>query len=298
MMTAQAVKGYLKELRDHPVESLWIYGGEPFLYIGVLTEVVKIAKSWRIPRIGVLTNGYWATKPNADLLKLSQLKKAGLNAIIISTDGFHCEKVSPQLAMSAAQVALKVGLEKVTFSVAFVPPRKVSNPFNDRSEEIWSQLGEISGVALDENPVTIIGRAGEELLEYCQLQQMRSPKRCQPPSYIGGSFDQPEGLEIDPHGWVMICPGLSLGNAQAKSLATMVAQYGSSKNFLWQVFFQEGPAGLAELAQDKGYVRRERYASVCHLCYEARKFLQPHYSEQLAPIDCYQELSRKGRKLR
>lgn len=298
MMTAQEVKGYLKELRDHPLGSLWIYGGEPFLYIGVLTEVVRIAKGWHIPQIGVLTNGYWAAKPNADLWKLSQLKQAGLSAIIISTDGFHSQAVSPELAMNAAQASLKVGFEKVTFSVAFIPPRGASNPFNDRSEEIWSQLKAISGVSLEENPVTVIGRAGEELLEHCQLQEIRTPERCQPPSYIGGSFQHPQGLEIDPHGWVMICPGLSLGNAQAKSLAFMVEQYERCENTLWRIVRSEGPAGLTKLARDKGYVRREEYASVCHLCYEIRKFLQPYYSEQLAPVDCYQELSRKRRRLR
>lgn len=298
LMTAHDVKGYLRELRDHPLESLWIYGGEPFLYPGVLTEVVKIAKRRQIPRIGVLTNGYWAKNTREALRKLSLLKQAGISAIVISTDGFHVERVPPELATNAAQAALKVGFAEVTISVAFILPRGVSNPFNDRSEEIWAQLDGESGISLFENPVTVIGRAAEKLLDYCQLRQIKAPKTCQPPSYIGGSFDQPEGLEIDPNGWVMICPGLSLGNARVTPLAAMVKQYGSTENPIWHLIRQQGPAGLVNLAHQKGYVQRDLYASACHLCYEARKFLQPYYPDQLAPASCYVELSRRGRKLR
>jgi hypothetical protein len=298
LMSTQEVKTYLNQLSDQPLESLWIYGGEPFLYIGVLTEVVKIARRRHLRTIGVLTNGYWATKPATGLKKLLQLRQAGLNAIVISTDGFHCEAIPAQLAMDAARAALAAGFKKVTASVSFIPPRKASNPFNDRSAEIWDQFSQIPGLSVEENPVTVIGRAGEELLDYCQLQQIRPPSSCRPPSYIDGSFKQPLGLEIDPHGWIMLCPGLSLGNAQVKPLAAIIAQYDDSANSLWRIFRREGPAGLVRLAEEKGYVRRELYASVCHLCYEARKSLLPHYPGQLAPATCYTELRRKGPRLR
>ena len=54
LMTASDVKRYLKALEGHPLESLWIYGGEPFLYPGVLAEMVKIARRHHIAEIGVL----------------------------------------------------------------------------------------------------------------------------------------------------------------------------------------------------------------------------------------------------
>ncbi len=294
LMTAQDVKGYLQELSDHPLESLWIYGGEPFLYSGVLMEMVKIARKRHVPRIGVLTNGYWATSSKGTLKKLSDLKSAGLNAIVISSDGFHTERVPPEFAINAAQAAVKLRLEEVAISVAFLSPRGGCNSFNDRSEEIWAQFKGIPGISLREDSVTVIGRAAERLLGFCRLRQIQAPDTCQPPSYIGGSFDQPEGLEIDPHGWAMICPGFSLGNAKEKSLAVMLDQYENSENTLWHLIRQQGPAGLLDLACQKGYVQRDLYASACHLCYEVRKFLSPHYPDNLAPTSCYMELSRKG----
>ena len=297
-MTAQDVKRYLAELRGHPLESVWIYGGEPFLYPGVLAEVMKISKRNGIAQIGVLTNGYWATSPSAGLRKLSPLKQAGLNAIIISTDGLHAEAVSPDLAINAIRAALKMGFKKVIASVAFIPPRKLSNPINDRSEEIWAKLKGNPHLLLEENPVVFIGRAAQELSDYCQPKKLKAAQKCKPPSYIGGSFDEPQGLEIDPYGWVMICPGFSLGNAQKQPLAKLVEQYGNSGNTLWSIFCSHGPAGLLNLAQEKGYHQRALYASDCHLCYEVRKFLQPYYPEYLAPAGCYNEISRKRQRVR
>jgi hypothetical protein len=297
LMSAQDVKGYLRALRDHPLESLWIYGGEPFLYFGVLIEVVKIAKRRQIRQIGVLTNGYWSAKPGSGQKRLSLLKQVGLSDIIISTGGFHAERIPPELAIHGIQLALQVGFEAVTASVTFLSPRKASNPFNNCSEEIWAQLNEIPGVSLYENRVTMIGRATKDLLNYCQPGKTRRSRTCRPPSYIGGSFDQPEGLEIDPNGWVMICPGFSLGNVQTKSLTVLIGEYGNSDNFLWQTIRQQGPTGLLHRAKQEGYAPLKQYASECHLCYEVRKFLRPHYPGQLAPAECYTEPGcRKGNR--
>lgn len=296
-MTAQDVKRYLAELRGHPLESLWIYGGEPFLYLDVLAEVIKISKKG-IPRIGVLTNGYWATSPSTGLRKLSQLKQVGLNAIMISTDGLHAEAVSPDLALNAVRAALKVGFNKVIASVAFIPPRRISNPINDRSEEIWAKLKGKPDLLLEENPVTFIGRAADELSDYYQPRKVKAAQKCKPPNYIDGSFDEPLGLEIDPHGWAMICPGFSLGNARRQPLTKLIEQYGNSGSTLWRIFLSEGPAGLLKLAQEKGYDQRALYVSDCHLCYEVRKFLQPYYPEHLAPAGCYNEINRKRRRVR
>jgi len=298
LMTAQDVKGYLKDLEDHPLESLWIYGGEPFLYFSVLTEVIKIAQRRQIPQIGVLTNSYWAAKPKKGKKRLSFLKQAGLSDIIISTGGFHAERILPELAINGIRSALQVGFETVTASVSFLSPRQTSNLFNDRSEEIWALLREIPGVALYENPVTMIGRAAERLLDYCQLRKIRPSKTCQPPDYIGGSINQPEGLEIDPDGWVMICPGFSLGNAQKRGLAALLDKYENSDNSLWHVICQEGPAGLLQRARHEGYADRTQYASDCHLCYEVRKFLRNYYPEQLSPAQCYAEPRRNKKKSR
>jgi hypothetical protein len=295
LMTTLDVKGYLHGLRDQPLESVWIYGGEPFLYRGVLSEVVKIAKQRRIARIGVLTNGYWAKSRSSALKKLCSLKQAGLNAIVVSTDGFHARRVPPELAMNAAKAAREVGIETVSYSVSFLQARGRSNPFNDLSERIWTQVSQSNGIPLREDTVMIMGRAADKLLDYCECKHIGGRLRCRPPVYIGGTMCRPHGIEIDPDGWVMICPGLSLGNAKASSLSDLIARHETPANIFWQSIRQQGAEAMVKMARDLGFVPNSAYASICHLCYEARKFLRPHYPEYLAPASCYQEPVRQGR---
>jgi hypothetical protein len=296
LMTASDVNKYLQALKDHPLESLWIYGGEPFLYPQVLTEVVKIAGRWNIPRIGIMTNGYWGKNDRRAEKRLSQLKEAGLNAMVISTDGFHAERVSPDVAINATRLARDAGLDEVSCSVAFIRPRSSSNPYNDESERIWARLDAEADISLREDTVTTVGRAAEELLECYRLGKVKKSSRCHPPGYIGGTWDQPEGLEIDPGGWVMLCPGLSLGRTGAQSLSGLLRQYDQNGGPLWKIIRRGGPPDLLDLALEKGYQRLDGYAGLCHLCYHVRKFLQPFYSAYLAPLSCYHEHCRAGRR--
>ena len=291
-MSAQDVKEYLKALQDQPLESLWIYGGEPFLYKGVLTEVLKIARRRGIARIGVLTNAYWAKTLNLASKTLSFMKRAGLNAIVISTDGFHDQCVPLDYAINAALAAEQIGIEEVSYSISFLQPRKRANPFNERSETIWSRLNEDNGFPLCEETVLLLGRAVDRLLDYCEPKKIDKRMHCRLPGYIGGTFKQPQGLQIDPNGWAMICPGLSLGNAKAHTLADLVKRYDDPENSFWQAIRQKGPKAMVELARERGYAPGDRYASVCHLCYEARLFLRPYFPDYLAPGDCYGEPTR------
>jgi len=297
-MTASQVSKYLRALKDHPLESLWIYGGEPFLYPDVLTETVKIARRKEISEIGVLTNGYWARRKKSAVKRLQILKEAGLTALSVSTDGFHAEIVAPELALSAGQLALDAGIQKVEFSVTFLPPRGSSNRYNDLSESIWDRLEQVNGFPLQEKTVTTIGRAAEGLLEYYRPKSLRRKKKCLPPDYIGGSWKKPQGLEIDPYGWIMICPGMSLGRVGEQSLSSILRRYQENGNSLWRILWENGPHGLLNVAAQKGYQPRDGYADACHLCYDIRKYLQPFFKTQVSPRDCYREPSEAGRRPR
>ena len=297
-MTAAQVSRYLLALEEHPLESVWIYGGEPFLYPKVLTEMVKITRRNEIPEIGVLTNGYWTRRKESALKKLQSLKKAGLTALTVSTDGFHAEGITPELAITAGQMALDAGIEKVNFSVTFLPPRGSSNRYNDLSEDIWDRLERTNGVPLREDTVIMIGRAAESLLEHYRLKKLRRRNVCRPPDYIGGSWEKPQGLEIDPYGWIMICPGMSLGRIGKRSLKDILQWYDEDGNSLWRSLQKKGPHGLLEVAVRRGYQPRDEYADACHLCYDVRKYLQPYFKTFLSPEDCYREPAEASRRLR
>ena len=312
-MNASEVYGYLQALKEHPLKSLWIYGGEPFLYPKVLTEIVKIARNREIQEIGVLTNGYWAKREKSAFKRLQVLREAGITAMTISTDGFHAAGVPPELAIRAGRLALDAGIEDVDYSVTFLPPRGSSNIYNDISEEIWDRLECLDGLPVREKTVTTVGRAAEALVDHDRLKKLclknphlktprskksRKKNACRPPDYIGGSWTQLQGLEIDPDGWVMICPGLSLGRVGEQSLSRLLQRYDDDGNVLWQSLRKEGAHGLLDLAIDRGYQARSGYADTCHLCYDVRKYLQPYFQAFISPQNCYGEPSGAGWKIR
>lgn len=297
LMTAAQVSKYLRALEEHPLESVWIYGGEPFLYPRVLTEVVKIARRHNIPEIGVLTNGYWARRKKTAQKRLEILREAGVTSLTVSTDGFHAEGITPEMAYTAGHMALDAGIEQVDFSITFLPPRGSSNRYNDLSEDIWERLERTNGIPLREKTVTMIGRAAEGLLEHCQLKKLRRKNVCRPPDYIGGSWRNPQGLEIDPYGWIMVCPGMSLGRIGERSLADILQRYKKDGGPLWQSLWERGPHGLLDMAVQKGYQPLSGYVDYCHLCYHVRKFLQPHFQISFSPQNCYQEPVETGRRM-
>lgn len=52
-------------------------------------------------------------------------------------------------------------------------------------------------------------------------------------------------------------------------------------------FENEGPIGLLNLAEERGFQQNQNFVNECHLYYELRKYLQPVYPYSLAPEFCY-----------
>lgn len=86
----------------------WIYfeGGEPFLYYPVLVRGVEKAAEMGF-KVGIVTNGYWATTLEDALLWLEPL--AGkVEDLSISSDLFHWDEKISQLARNACAAAQKL----------------------------------------------------------------------------------------------------------------------------------------------------------------------------------------------
>ena len=113
--------------------------------------------------------------------------------------------------------------------------------------------------------------------------------KCPLPDYLGNDLRAPTGVEIHPGGWVNLCAGLALGNAREHPLSDILSGYDPDAHPIIRLLMQEGPAGLLRLAQHHGYgaVDKGNYVDGCHLCYEARRFLHPHYPNELAPAHPY-----------
>ena len=83
-------------------------GGEPFLNFELLVEVVAIAHRLGIHSTFVETNCYWCTDEQTALDKLSQLKQAGLDGMLISANPFVLEYVPFERTLRAARIGGQV----------------------------------------------------------------------------------------------------------------------------------------------------------------------------------------------
>ena len=286
-MTVAEVEGYLAAVADHPLEWILLFGGEPFTCYELLRECVALAAP--LAPVLVFTNGCWATDPDTARRRLAGLQEAGLDHILFSVDAFHQAHVPLERIAIGVEAARELGYGTIELDNRCLGEPDADNPFNRRTREIMAHLAELcdlTGVNVIRGPSRMVGRAADVLSPYLATQPTL-PTKCPLPDYLGGDIHAPTGVEIHPGGWINLCAGLALGNAQQRPLDKILADYASDSHPIIRVLAREGPAGLLRLAQRHGYSPTGGYVDGCHLCYQARRFLRPRYPHHLAPAHLY-----------
>jgi hypothetical protein len=123
------------------------------------------------------------------------------------------------------------------------------------------------------------GRAAEKLIDGLPRRPLAQLVKCPYEDLL-----TPERLHVDPYGHVHLCQGLSLGNAFARPLSSLVSQYDALAHPIVGPLVRGGPAELArryEVTLDGGFVDE------CHCCYLARRALLDRFPEYLAPRQVY-----------
>ncbi|MFX1600144.1 MAG: radical SAM protein [Promethearchaeota archaeon] len=278
---------YLLELtKVKPLQSVWVHGGEPFLYFDCLEHIIKEAKKLDIPQRGAITNSFWANDEKIAKKKLEKLKKAGLTALAFSCDFFHQEFIHIEYIKNAIKSAVDVEFEDICVDSYFVDDITSDNYFNRITKSNLEILGEIEDIEYHRLPMSVEGR-GTDLIEYVKLKTDIPSGICPVPFWIEGDLQNPETIEIDYEGNVTLCPGICLGNTNIQSLTKIINDYDVDKHSVLSIIWKEGPIGLLKIAEEHGYQHTQKFANECHLCYELRKFLQPIYPYSLVPKECY-----------
>lgn len=287
-MSLENALHYLKTIDSAEVVS--ISGGEPFLYFDLLLSLVREAHALERD-VWVFTNCYWATpEKNVKTLKtlkiLKDLKEAGLTKIWLSADGFHQPAIPFSHVKNAISAAVGLGLD-VAVDVRFIGSLKDENPVNLRTRKILEKLEkleELEDVEVLKGQPLYIGR-GSALSSYLP-KKPGIPRGSCPGPWAGGTWEHPQGVDIDLYGEVTLCPGISIGNTKKCSLDILLVEYDPHTHVIIQKLLK-GPRILAEKAQEMGYVPALSYINECHLCYEVRKFLRHYYPEELSPQIVY-----------
>jgi len=80
-------------------------GGEPFLNFNLLVSAVKLAHRLGVPSTFVETNCFWCVDDEDAVKKLTTLKEAGLNGILVSVNPFILEQVPFERTERAVRVS-------------------------------------------------------------------------------------------------------------------------------------------------------------------------------------------------
>jgi len=288
VMAVNDARSYLNQAGD--IQWISIHGGEPFLYFDTLLKTIESAHAVDIGEIWVMTNCYWAKSFTHACEKLKRVKEAGCTHIWISADAFHQDFIPLERVKTALKAARACSFENIIINSLYLGCDQDQNEFNRKTHQILSELGSLDdiitswesfsiGVAL-----SVVGRAADTL---APLLNRKSPPSgpCVLPPYLGSDIDSPQAFEIDPFGWVLLCPGVSVGNAKATSLSHILDTYDPASIPVLKTLRKEGPIGLLKEAETKGYTPG-MYVNECHMCYEVRKYLRKDYPN-LVPGICY-----------
>ena len=262
-------------------------GGEPFLNFELLLKAAEIARHLSIPSTFVETNCLWCTNDKVTEDKLTQLKQAGLNGIMVSVNPFLLEHVPFERTERAARISREVfGDNAMVYQGYF--------------HHQFKKLDIRDTLSFDD----YMARGGAQSLYYAELIPMGRL-----PYTLGRLFDKqkaeaffaqsckyrltsPCHIHIDNYGNYIggFCAGISLGDAH--NLDSILKGTSLADRPVLNAIIT-GLAELYKLAKDFGYKDLpEGYVSACHLCLDLRKHLvqETDQFQELQPRQLYSHI--------
>lgn len=244
----------------------WIYfeGGEPFLYYPLMVEGIKIAREAGF-KVGLVTNGYWATSEEDALLWLEPLSRLQISDFSVSEDSFHCGDEEDNHARRAQRAAKKLGIP--TMSICIEQP-------SVKTEETREKGAPVVG-----GGVMLKGRAADNLATGLPTTSPEGFSECPHENFV-----KPGRVHLDPYGNLHICQGVSMGNMFETPLADIVATYDAGAFPVIGPLADGGPIGLAK---KHGISHEGQYVDHCHFCYHVRRSLIGKFPKELTPRQVY-----------
>ncbi|MHA2099267.1 MAG: radical SAM protein [Candidatus Kariarchaeaceae archaeon] len=248
------------------VDSFHFEGGEPFLFYPLLVEGIKIVKQEGF-KVGIGSNGYWATsKENAELY-LNSIISMGVDSLMVSNDIYHYGDDVENFAKTAVECGK---LTKIPVGESTIdPPRVTETRISDYEKATPIVTGD----------VMFRGRAADKLIEGLPTRHWKEFKTCPFEDLVS-----PIRVHIDSYGNVQICQGLNIGNCWETPLSEIMENYKPDENPISGPLHEGGPIKLIESFDLE---MQNEFVDECHACYEIRKKLIPEFPKILGPKQVY-----------
>jgi MoaA/NifB/PqqE/SkfB family radical SAM enzyme len=246
----------------------WFYfeGGEPLLFFPLLIESIKLVKK-RGYKVGIVTNGYWATsKENAELYH-NKLRSHGVDELMVSNDIYHYGEDKENFS----KVAIEHGktMNMPVGELMIDPPRVSGDRISDYDK----------AMPIIEGDVMFRGRAAELLIDGLPTKNWNEFDECPYEDLV-----KPVRYHIDAFGNVQICQGISIGNCWKTPLSEIATKYNPEDNPICRALNIGGPSKLIETLNMNP---EKEFVDACHACYEVRKQILDDYPDILGPKQVY-----------
>jgi hypothetical protein len=269
VLTLGQIREILSQACDHEgMEWIYFEGGEPFLYYPTLVEGIRLAHL-RGFRVGLVTNGYWATSVEDAIHWLAPVN-GRIHELSISRDDLHMGQERAEHAYLAAR---RLGIPADTISIRTTP--------------CLDEMASKGQIPPGQSDVMHRGRAAEmlawravqfaaERFDCCPHEDLRNPGR----------------LHVDPFGNLHICQGISIGNLFERHLNEICERFDPQGDPVIGRLIEGGPAALA---REENVSAPGTFADACHLCYEVRARLRDRFPAVLTPDNMYEVVTANGR---
>ena len=161
-VAAEAVR---KITAVYDIQTVMTFGGEPLLYPDTVCAVMNAAKEACVPKLQVITNGYFSKNTDRIREVAEQLATCGVNDLLLSVDAFHQETIPLDTVKLFAADLQKNGV-RVRLQPAWLVSPTDNNPYNRKTREL---LDSFRDMGISENEGNIVfpeGNARKYLAEY------------------------------------------------------------------------------------------------------------------------------------
>jgi hypothetical protein len=266
-MTIEQIKSVLVESKKSgTVDSIYFEGGEPFLFYPLMFEGIRLSREMGF-KVGIVSNGYWATDLKSALLWLKPLVELGISDLSVSNDSLHygdSKETPADIALMAAEE-----LNIPTYSLCKKKPEVKEH----KDEKHKKGAPEISG------GIKIRGRAVEKFAANLPKRDWKDFKEC---PYE--ELEKPKRVHVDSYGNMHMCQGISMGNFMKTPLTKIVKEYNPEQHPIVGPILRRGPAGLVK---EYDLEIEKEFVDACHLCFSARLALLNRFEDYLGPKQVY-----------
>jgi hypothetical protein len=266
--------------------SLHIGGGEPFLDIAGLQEVLRVARAAHLGIDYIETNASWFRGEDHAVELLRELQRLGCHTLLVSIDPFHNAFIPFRRVKGLMSACQQAGTSVFPWRMEFFDE---INRFDDQCTHSLDEYEAAYGPGylgtLERRYGVNLGGRALATFSDCHPRQpleriLQEGRR--PCSVLANGSH----FHTDLYGDFIPtkCPGLGI------ALADLGTPLDPGRYPTLSRLYQAGPTALYEQAVAYGFAARPAYAFPCELCDHARTFLATHAAgdfPDLRPAEFY-----------